>query len=372
MVTCQHQASSPSETATDGRGSNITMKAAVYYGARDIRVENVPDPAISDPKDAIVRITRAAICGSDLWFYRGVTQSTLGNRTGHEFVGIVQETGGDVRSVRPDDAVIAPFAWSDGTCEFCRAGLQTSCVHGDFFGSEGHGGQAEFVNVPYADGTLVKIPEAIGGDDHKRNASVTLCDVMGTGHHGVVRAGTTPGSTVVVVGDGAVGLCAVLSAAKVARAEEVIAVGHNPKRLEIARHFGATHVFDSHDENVREEILELTSGGAPHVVEAVGSQESLDLAAGVARPGGAVSFVGVPHHVKKAPIETIFYNNLSLAGGAAPVRAYLPLLIENLETGRIDPSPVLDLALPLDRVAEGYAAMDKRHAIKVLLTISSF
>jgi len=346
------------------------MKATVYHAARDVRVENVPDPVISDARDAIVRVTRAAVCGSDLWFYRGVSEMEPGNRTGHEFVGVVEETGSEVRSIRPGDAVIAPFAWSDGTCEFCRAGLQTSCPHGGFFGSEGHGGQAELVAVPQADGTLVKMPESIANEERKRDASVTLCDVMGTGHHGVIRAQTTPGSTVVIVGDGAVGLCAVLSAAREVRAERIIAVGHNPKRLEIAKRFGATHTFDSHDESVQGKILELTSGGAPHVVEAVGNQESLDLAANVARPGGTVSVVGVPHNVKQVPIETIFFGNLSLTGGPAPVRAYLPRLIASLEAERIDPSPVLDLALPLERVADGYAAMDERRAIKVLLTIS--
>jgi threonine dehydrogenase-like Zn-dependent dehydrogenase len=346
------------------------MKATVYHGARDVRVETVPDPLIRDPQEAIVRVTRAGICGSDLWFYRGVTELTPGDHTGHEFVGIVQEIGGAVRSVRPGDAVIAPFAWSDGTCEFCRAGLQTSCPHGGFFGSEGHGGQAEFVSVPYADGTLVKMPGAIAADNRKLTASVTLCDVMATGHHGVVRAQTTPGSTIVVAGDGAVGLCAVLSAAQVVRAERVIAVGHNSKRLEFAKRFGATHTFNSHDEGVREQILELTSGGAPHVVEAVGNQESMDLAVGVARPGGTVSFVGVPHNVKTPPLGEIFHNNLSLCGGVAPARAYLPQLIASLEAGRIDPSPVLDLTLVLDKVADGYAAMDERRAVKVLLTVS--
>ncbi|MGP6159236.1 MAG: zinc-binding dehydrogenase, partial [Vulcanimicrobiaceae bacterium] len=198
----------------------------------------------------------------------------------------------------------------------------------------------------------------------------TLSDVMATGHHGVVSAQTLPGSTVVVGGDGAVGLCGVLSAAKEVRAERIIAVGHNPKRLEIAKHFGATHTFDSHDANVREEILELTRGGAPHVVEAVGNQESLDLAVNVARPGGTVSFVGAPHNVKAPPISTIFHNNLSLRGALAPARAYLPQLIASLEAGRIDPSPVLDLTLPLGRVADGYAAMNQRRAVKVLLTVS--
>lgn len=346
------------------------MKATVYHGAHDVRLEQVADPALRRPPDAIVRVTRAAICGSDLWFYRGVTEWTPGDRTGHEFVGIVEETGSEVRSVRPGDAVIAPFVSSDGTCEFCHAGLQTSCVHMSNFGDEANGGQAQFVLIPYADGTLVKMPEAISTDRSKHDASVTLSDVMATGHHGVISAQTTAGSTVVVVGDGAVGLCGVLSAAKEAGAERIIAVGHNDKRLEIAKRFGATHLFNSHDAGVENEILELTSGGAMHVVEAVGNQESMDLAVNVARPGGTVSFVGVPHNVKAPPMRPIFSKNLSLRGALAPARAYLPRLIESLAQGRIDPSPVLDLCLPLDRVADGYAAMDERRAIKVLLAVS--
>lgn len=345
------------------------MKAAVYRGSHDIRLEDVPDAGIVDPRDAVVRISRAAICGSDLWFYRGVSQPEAGRRTGHEFVGVVEDVGPEVQSVRRGDAVISPFAWSDGTCEFCREGLQTSCVHGGFFGGEdGNGGQAELVRVPYADGTLVKMPEAISDDDGKLNASVALCDVMGTGHFGVVAAGTEPGSTVVIVGDGAVGLCAVLSAAKVVQAERVVAVGHNEKRLELARRFGATHTFNSHDTTAQEQIGELTLGGAPHVVEAVGHQKSLDLAINLARPGGTVSFVGVPHGVENVPVETLFYNHVTLRGGPAPVRAYLPQLIASLEAGQIDPSPVFDLALPLSRVADGYAAMDERRAVKVILT----
>ncbi len=347
------------------------MKAAVYHGPHDIRLEDFSEPSILDPKDAIVRITRAAICGSDLWFYRGVSQPEKGTRTGHEFVGVVEEIGSEIRSVRPGDPVISPFAWSDGTCEFCREALQTSCVHAGFFGGEEkNGGQAELVRVPYADGTLVKMPEAIAQDKFKLDAAVTLCDVMGTGHYGVVAAQTAPGSTVVIVGDGAVGLCAVLSAAKVVGAERIIAVGHNAKRLQMAKQFGATHTFNSHDPNVQEQIDELTEYGAPHVVEAVGNQKSLELAINVARPGGTVGFVGVPHGVEQVPVETIFDNHITLRGGPAPVRAYLPELIASLEAGSIDPSPVLDLALPLSRVAEGYAAMDERRAIKVLLNVS--
>lgn len=346
------------------------MKATVYHGAHDVRLENVPDPGTRDTHDAIVRVTRSAICGSDLWFYRGVTELDLGQRTGHEFVGVVEDVGSDVRTVRRGDAVIAPFVMSDGTCEFCRDGLQTSCKQLAFYGPDGNGGQAEFVRVALADGTLVKMPDAIARDGAKHDASVTLSDVMSTGHHGVVSARTEPGATVVIVGDGAVGLCAVLSAAKEIRAERIIAVGHNAGRLAIATRFGATHTFNSHDPNAQDEIVELTRGGAPHVVEAVGNQESLDLAVNVARPGGTVSFVGVPHNVKNPPMSTLFYNNLSLRGALAPAREYLPRLIESLAAGRIDPSPVLDLALPLSRVSDGYAAMDERRAVKVLLRVS--
>jgi hypothetical protein len=346
------------------------MKATVYHAAHDVRLETVPDPSIRNSTDAIVRVTRAAICGSDLWFYRGITEMTPGERTGHEFVGVVEEAGTDVRNFRRGDAVIAPFVMSDGTCEFCHAGLQTSCTHLHFFGPEENGGQAEYVRVLYADGTLVKMPDAIADDAAKLDAAVALSDVMATGHHGAVSAQTAPGSTIVVVGDGAVGLCAVLSAAKQLGAERIIAVGHNPKRLQIATRFGATDTFNSHDPNVQQAIRELTRGGAPHVVEAVGNQESLDLAVGVARPGGTVSFVGVPHNVKTAPLSAVFFNNLSLRGALAPARAYLPRLIVSLEAGRIDPSPVFDSVLPLGQVADGYTAMDERRAVKVLLKVS--
>jgi hypothetical protein len=346
------------------------MKATVYHGARDVRLEQVPDPRIRESGDAIVRVTRAAICGSDLWFYRGVTQWTPGDRTGHEFVGVVEEAGDGVRTVRAGDYVIAPFVSSDGTCEFCRSGLHTSCVHMSNFGDDENGGQAEYVRVPFADGTLVKMPDAVAHDDAKHDAAVTLTDVMATGHHGIVSAQTQSGGTVVVVGDGAVGLCAVLSAAKEIGAERIIAVGHNERRLEIAKRFGATEVLNSHDAGVQEQILEITKGGAPSVVEAVGNQESFDLAVNVARPGGTVSFVGVPHNVTSPPLRGIFLNNISLRGALAPARAYLPRLLESLEAGRIDPSPVLDLRLPLGAVAEGYSAMDERRAIKVLLAVS--
>ncbi|HEY8298560.1 MAG TPA: zinc-binding dehydrogenase [Candidatus Baltobacteraceae bacterium] len=345
------------------------MKATVYHGAGDVRLETVADPVIKEPADAIVRVVRAAICGSDLWFYRGITQWTPGDRTGHEFLGIVEEIGRDVRSVKKGDYVIAPFVSSDGTCEYCRAGLQTSCVHMTNWGDDANGAQAQAVRVPYADGTLVRMDEALANDPQKLTASTALTDVLPTGHHGVVSAQTQAGGTVVVVGDGAVGLCAVLSAAKQIGAERVIAVGHNAKRLEIAKRFGATHTFNSHDAGVGEAIRELTKGGSSSVVEAVGNQESMDLAIELARPGGIVAFVGVPANVQTPPLRTLFLNNVSLRGALAPARAYIPELLDAIVAGRIDPSPVFDLTLPLERVAEGYKAMDERSAIKVLLEV---
>ena len=343
------------------------MKATVYHGARDVRLENVDDPSIKHASDAIVRVVRAAICGSDLWFYRGVTQWEPGDRTGHEFVGVVEETGSGVTSLRPGDYVIAPFVSSDGTCEYCRQGLQTSCVHMTNFGDDHNGGQAQFVRVPYADGTLVRMAEGMQDDRSRLASAAALTDVMGTGHHGVVSARATPGGTVVVVGDGAVGLCAVHSAARVIGAERVVAVGHNAPRLRLASEFGATDTFDSHDEGTAESIVELTRGGAPSVVEAVGNQESMDLAIDVSRPAGTVSFVGVPHNVKQVPLRSLFLKNVSLHGALAPVRAYLPQLMSAVMDRTIDPSRVFDLELPLERVADGYAAMDERRAIKVLL-----
>jgi alcohol dehydrogenase len=343
------------------------MKATVYHGAHDVRLENVPDPSILAPTDAIVRVTRAAICGSDLWFYRGITTPPSGSRTGHEFVGIVDAVGSDVRTVKPGDHVIAPFMYSDGTCEFCDAGLQSSCLHGSFFGGEHDGGQAQAARVPFADGTLVKMAEGMSDDPRRLASALTLCDVMGTGHHGVVTSQAQAGGTVVVIGDGAVGLCAVLSAARVVRAERVIAIGHNDQRLALAREFGATHTFNSHHDGVAGEVLELTGGGSHSVVEAVGNQASMELGIELARPGGTMSFVGVPANVGALPLRPLFLKNVSLHGALAPTRAYLETLMSYVVNDAIDPGRVFDLALPLERVGEGYAAMDERKAVKVIL-----
>jgi len=345
------------------------VKATVYHGARDVRLEQVPDPQLREPTDALVRITHAAICGSDLWFYRGVTQWVPGDRTGHEFIGVVEELGSEVRSIRRGDRVIAPFVISDGTCEFCDVGLHTSCQRGQSWGDDANGAQAEAVRVPLADGTLVGMTPAIAEDNLKLKSALSLTDVMSTGHHGTVSAGARQGGTIAVIGDGAVGLCAVLSARRLGL-EHIISIGHNARRLRLAQEFGATATFDSRDAEVAQQVIEATRGGALCVVEAVGGQESIDLALRIVRDGGTVSFVGVPHGVGALDMRRLFSGNVALRGALAPARAYIPELLRDVESGKLDPSPIFDMRLPLDRVAEGYAAMDERTAIKVLLEVS--
>ncbi|HTJ26504.1 MAG TPA: zinc-binding dehydrogenase [Candidatus Limnocylindria bacterium] len=346
------------------------MKATVFHGARDVRVESVPEPTITAPTDALVRVVNAAICGSDLWPYRGVSKWEPGSRLGHEFTGVVEAVGKDVRHVRVGQFVAAPFSFADGTCAFCESDLYTSCPHVGFWGGANDGGQGEYVRVPYADATLVPIPDPVRADPAKRTAALALTDVMGTGFHGVKTAGTAAGSRVVVIGDGAVGLCAVQSA-RYLGAEQIIAVGHHPARLELARRFGATETVDSHDPEAVAKIKELTKGGAPSVVEAVGMQSSLDLALDVVRDGGTVSFVGVPAGMEKVNFRRLFSGNVSLRGALAPVRAYLPELMAALAAGQIDPGPVFTRTLPLTGSPEGYAAMDGRSAIKVCLDVSA-
>jgi len=346
------------------------MKAAVFHGPRDIRIEKVPDPRIQDPTDAIVRITHTAICRSDLWFYRGQQEYEKGWRTGHEPMGVVEEVGSEVHRVKPGDRVLTPFAISDNTCEFCLKGLQTSCVQGDFWGQEVDGAQGEAVRAPFADGTLVRIPEKAEGDEKLLVALFPLTDVMGTGHHAAVCAGVGKGVTCVVIGDGAVGLCAVLAARRLG-AERIIAIGHHEDRLEKAGVFGATDLISSREENAAAEVVEMTKGGANHVLECVGAASSMDTAIQVARPGGAIGYVGVPHGVaeKGLDIMEMFFKNLTLRGGPAPVRAYMTELMDDVLSGRLDPSPVFDMTVDLDGVPGGYAAMDKREALKVLIKV---
>jgi threonine dehydrogenase-like Zn-dependent dehydrogenase len=344
------------------------MKAAVFHGKKDIRIDQVPDPEIQKPTDAIVRITRTAVCGSDLWFYRGQQEYAPGGRTGHEPMGIVEEVGTEVRHLKRGDLVLAPFAISDGTCEFCHSGLHTSCSHGGFWAGITDGAQGEAVRAPLADGTLVRVPERVHDNDSLLDALFPLTDVMGTGHHAAVCAGVGPGSTVVVIGDGAVGLCGVLAARRLG-AERIIAVGHHPDRLEKARAFGATDIVSSKGDQAVEEILSMTRGGPRHVLECVGSSSSMQEAIQVVRPGGTIGYVGVPHGPAQDGLDImgLFFKNATLRGGPAPVRAYMKELMADVLEGTLDPSPVFDMRVDLDGIPDGYAAMDQRKALKVLV-----
>ena len=347
------------------------MKATLLHGPRDIRLAEVPDPQLHDPTDVVVRVVASCVCGSDLWPYRGVTRTREPKRIGHEFVGVVEDVGREVRSVRPGDFVIAPFAISCGGCAHCRNGVYTSCVHDLSWGGEdehGHpidAGQGEFVRVPLADGTLVATPGQ--PDEALLPSLLTLSDVMGTGHHAARAAAVGPDTTVVVVGDGAVGLCAVLAAARLG-AERIIAMSRHEKRQTLAREFGATDVVAERGAEGVAVVRDLLDGvGADCVLECVGTRESMQQALDVARPGGRVGFVGVPAGGPELPVRQLFESNVSVGGGVAPVRAYLPELLADVLERRIDPGRVFDVELPLEQVSEAYAAMDERRAIKTLL-----
>ncbi|GAB3440568.1 zinc-dependent alcohol dehydrogenase family protein [Phycicoccus ginsengisoli] len=346
------------------------MKATILNAPREIRLEDVPDPTVVAPTDALVRVTAACVCGSDLWPYRGINEVTEPTRIGHEFVGIVEEVGSEVRSLRAGDFVIAPFKYSDGTCPHCRVGIQTSCGRGGFWGGPDRdgvmvdGGQGEYVRVPLADGTLVSTREV--PDDDLVPSLLALSDVMGTGWHAAVAARVQEGDTVVVVGDGAVGLSGVLSAARMG-AERVIAMSRHASRQAIAREFGATGVVEVRGEEAVAAVHELTGGiGADAVLECVGTDESMQTAIAVARPGATVGYVGVPHGIQY-PVRDLFSRNVGIAGGVAPVRQYLPQLRDDVLAGAIDPGLVFDLEVPLSDVAEAYAAMDERRAVKSLV-----
>ncbi|MFB6105879.1 MAG: zinc-dependent alcohol dehydrogenase family protein [Halobacteriaceae archaeon] len=343
------------------------MDAAVFRGERDVRIESVPDPEIAAPTDALVRITHTAICGSDLWFYRGERDYEEGWRVGHEPMGVVEAVGDDVTHVRPGDRVLAPFAVSCGECEFCRKGLYTSCVHDEGWGGENDGAQGEMVRAPFADGTLVRVPDRYADDESVLESLLPLTDVMCTGHHAAVSAGVGPGDTAVVVGDGAVGLCGVLAAARLG-AERIVAMGHHEDRLDLARAFGATETISARGDEAVEEAVERTYGGANHVLECVGASSSMETAVDVARPGGTVGYVGVPVGVADAGfLQTAFQKNVGIEGGVAPVRAYVDDLMADVLQGTLDPSPVFTKTVDLDGVPEGYRAMDEREAVKVLV-----
>ena len=342
------------------------MLATVMYRADDVRVENVPDATIRHPTDALVRVMRACICGSDLWPYKDLAPTEGGRRMGHEAIGVVEAVGKDVRRIKVGDVVVMPFAYSDGTCDFCHEGLQTACVHGGFFGvGEVGGAQAEALGVPQADGTLFPLP--VGEDDALMPALLTLSDVMGTGHHAAVVARVGRGRKAAVIGDGAVGLCAVIAAKRLG-AEQIIILGRHPDRIELAKRFGATDVVSERGDAAIERVRELTGGhGAHSVLECVGSDQAMLTAVGMARPGGAVGRVGVPHYEAVPRAQPMFYRNILVGGGPAPVRAYLDELLPDVMEGRIEPGRVFDRTVGLDGVPDGYRAMNERESIKVMV-----
>lgn len=346
------------------------MKTAIFNGKGNISVEERPKPGTNEPTDAIVRVVLACVCGSDLWFYRGISDLPHGS-VGHEFIGVVDEIGSDVRDLAVGDFVISPFSWSDGTCRNCEAGFHTACVHGGFFGQggEGDGGQAEFVRVPHADGTLVKV-EGSDFSDETMASLLALSDVMSTGYHAAVSAGVKAGDTVAVVGDGAVGLSGVLSAKKLG-AERIIVLGSKTEsRHALAREWGATDIITDRGEAAVKALHDLTDGfGADAVLECVGTKESTETAFAIAAAGAIVGRVGVPHD---APVdaEGTFYSNVGMRGGPAPARSYQPQLLKAVLAGEINPGKVFDLTTDLDHIAEAYAAMDERRAIKALIKVS--
>jgi threonine dehydrogenase-like Zn-dependent dehydrogenase len=342
------------------------MRATIMYKAGDVRIENVPDAHLVEPTDALITVSRACICGSDLWPYNLMEREETGRPMGHEAIGVVEAVGADVRTLKAGDVVVMPFAYSDGTCDFCHEGLHTSCIHGGFFGSNEVGGaQAEALRVPQADGTLFVLPA--GDDDALMPSLLTLSDVMGTGHHAARTARVGPGKTVAVVGDGAVGLCGVIAARRLG-AERILILGRHAGRTALAQELGATDVVSERGEEAIERVRELTGGFGVHsVLECVGTDQAILTSIGITRPGGAVGRVGVPHYETVPAAQPAFYNNITVGGGPAPVRAYIEELLPDILEGRIEPGRVFDRVIGLNEVPAGYRAMNEREAIKVMV-----
>lgn len=342
------------------------MRATLIHGAGDVRVDHVPDPKLHESTDAIVRVLRSCICGSDLWPYGSMPESQRGERIGHEFLGVVEETGDDVSGLKSGDLVVAPFVWADNTCDFCAEGLQTSCRHGGMWGAgDVDGGQGEAVRVPQAQGTLVKLP--VAADSALLPSLLTLSDVLPTGHHSAVCAGVGPRTSVTVIGDGAVGLSAVLAAKRLG-AERIVLMGRHTDRTDLGRDFGATDVVAERGEEGVERVRELTGGDGTHtVLECVGLSPALETALGVVRDGGVVSRVGAPQYEQVPLGFGTFFRNITLTGGVAPARAYIEELLPDVMEGRIEPGRVFDRTVDLERVPEGYRAMAAREALKVLV-----
>ncbi|MEV4112109.1 zinc-dependent alcohol dehydrogenase family protein [Nonomuraea sp. NPDC049695] len=343
------------------------MRATYMYGAGDVRVESVPDPVLQQPTDAVVRIVRSCVCGSDLHPYHSLPASEQGTPMGHEFLGVIEDLGSEVSGLKRGDLVVAPFAWSDSTCVFCREGLHTSCLNGGFWARDGvGGGQAEAIRVPQAQGTLVKLP--VGEDSELLPSLLTLADVYGTGHHAAKQAHVNARTTVAVIGDGAVGLMAVLSARRLG-AERIILMGRHDERTKLGIDFGATDVVPERGSEGIERVRELTGGQGVHaVLEAVGYMNAYETAFGIVRPGGVISRVGVPQY-EDAPIGfgSLFGPNITLTGGPAPVRAYIEELLPDVLDGTVEPGRVFDRTVGMEQVPDGYRAMADRSALKVLI-----
>jgi threonine dehydrogenase-like Zn-dependent dehydrogenase len=320
------------------------------------------------PTDAVVRVALTCVCGSDLWYYRGQSDYAAGSPIGHEFVGLVEQVGDGVQNIAKGDLIIAPFFYSDGSCPNCRAGITSACVAGGGWGVNGiDGGQGEAVRVPLADGTLVKVPGS-GHSDKTLASLLTLSDVMCTGHHAVISAGVKKGDIVAIVGDGAVGLCDIIAAKRLG-AQRIISLSRNPARQKLAQEFGATDVIAERGEEANEAVLKLTDRiGADASLECVGTNEAMQTALAIARPGSIVGYVGVPHGIE-IPVENIFYRNVGVHGGPAPVRAYIPELLDDVLKGHINPGRVFDFTTELNGIGEAYAAMDERRAIKSLVKL---
>jgi threonine dehydrogenase-like Zn-dependent dehydrogenase len=345
------------------------MKAAIYGGPFDLTVDERPDPRIQEPTDAVVSVVLSCVCGSDLWYYRGDSPHALGP-IGHEFIGVIKETGADVTTLRKGDLVVAPFTFCDGTCPNCLAGWPNNCLHGGSFGNHGiDGGQGQAVRSPFADATLVKVPAGDYSGDMLKSL-LALSDVMCTGHHAAVSGNVERGSTVAVVGDGAVGLCAVLASRRLG-AGRIISLSRNPVRQQIAREFGATDILEARGDDATQQILTMTGGvGVDAALECVGTGQSMDTAFGIARVGSIIGAIGAPHGVH-VPIETIIFRNIGLRGGVAPVRRYIPELLGDVLSGAINPGRVFDYEVSLDNVADGYEAMNERRATKALVRIGT-
>jgi threonine dehydrogenase-like Zn-dependent dehydrogenase len=344
------------------------MRAALFNGPKDITVGDRPDPAIQVPTDAVVRVVLACVCGSDLWYYRGESDHTVGS-IGHEFIGVVEDIGSDVDTVSVGDLVVAPFIFSDMSCSHCLNGSTISCVNGGNFGNGTiDGGQGEAVRVPLAGSTLVPVPGS-GHSDETLRSLLALTDVMSTGHHAAMSAGVKEGASVAVVGDGAVGLSAVLASKRLG-AERIIALSRHADRQRLAHSFGATDIVDSRGEEANHAVVELTGGiGVDAALECVGTQQSIDTAAAIARPGSTIGIVGVPHG--EVPFNRTFFRNVGWRGGPAPARVYIPELLDDVLAGTINPGLVLDYETDLDAIPEAYAAMDERRAIKSLIRVGS-